>query len=198
MAWKRSGVRIPIAPQLSAEPRLSCYPGRRPAPIADYALVRAALGHQRDDSQISLFWLSREGRLPCRCGRWRAEARCATRVAGDVYGKRLRAGSKRETAGKRPGARGNIEGRRRAYLTNAGLRPHGRRCACCGSRNVAVARRTARSCSAEMPRPAACTAGLGDNGFPGRFEVLRMSCNEPRGAGEPVRARAASCATPQP
>ena len=29
---------------------------------ADYALLRAALGHQRDDSQISLFWLSREGR----------------------------------------------------------------------------------------------------------------------------------------
>ena len=55
--------------------------------------------------------------LPCRCGRWRAEARCDTRVAGDVYGKRLRAGSKWETAGKRPGARGNIEGRRRAYLT---------------------------------------------------------------------------------
>ena len=25
---------------------------------ADYALLRAALGHQRDDSQISLFWLS--------------------------------------------------------------------------------------------------------------------------------------------
>jgi hypothetical protein len=41
-------------------------------------------------------------------------------------------------------------------------------------------------------------AGLGDNGFPGRFQVLRMSCNEPRGAGEPVRARPASCATPQP
>jgi hypothetical protein len=32
------------------------------AQIADYALLRAALGHQRDDSQISLFWLSREGR----------------------------------------------------------------------------------------------------------------------------------------
>jgi hypothetical protein len=30
--------------------------------IADYALLRAALGHQCDDSQISLFWLSREGR----------------------------------------------------------------------------------------------------------------------------------------
>ena len=29
---------------------------------ADYALLRAALGHQRDDSQISLFWLSGEGR----------------------------------------------------------------------------------------------------------------------------------------
>ena len=96
-----------------------------------------------------------------------AEARCDTRVAGDVYGKRLRAGSKWETAGKRPGARGNIEGRRRAYLTNAGLRPHGRRCACCGSRNVAVARRTARSSSAEMPRPAACTAGLGTTTSPG-------------------------------
>jgi len=30
--------------------------------IADYALLGAALGHQCDDSQISLFWLSREGR----------------------------------------------------------------------------------------------------------------------------------------
>ena len=72
---------------------------------------------------------------PAGAGDGGAEVRCATRVAGDVYGKRLRAGSKWETAGKRPGARGNIEGRRRAYLANAGLRPHGRRCACCGSRN---------------------------------------------------------------
>jgi hypothetical protein len=126
-----------------------------------------------------------------------AEARGDTRVAGDVYGKRLRAGGKWETAGKRPGARGNIEGRRRAYLINAGLRPHGRRCACCGSRDVAVARRTARSGSAEMPRPTACTAGLGDYGFPGGFQVLRMSCKKSRGARELVRARAASCATPQ-
>lgn len=30
--------------------------------IADYALLGAALGHQCDDSQICLFWLSREGR----------------------------------------------------------------------------------------------------------------------------------------
>jgi hypothetical protein len=39
-------------------------PGRkhRLPHTADYALLRAALGHQRDDSQISLFWLSREGR----------------------------------------------------------------------------------------------------------------------------------------
>jgi hypothetical protein len=36
--------------------------GVGPRQIADYALLRAALGHQRDDSQISLFWLSREGR----------------------------------------------------------------------------------------------------------------------------------------
>jgi len=135
---------------------------------------------------------------PAGAGDGGAEVRCATRVAGDVYGKRLRAGSKWETAGKRPGARGNIEGRRRAYLANAGLRPHGRRCACCGSRDVAVARRRARSSSAETPRPAACTAGSGENGFPGGSQVLRMSCDESRGAGEPVRARAASCATPQP
>jgi hypothetical protein len=45
-----------------AEPLLSCDQGRRPAQIADYALLGAALGHQCDDSQISLFWLSREGR----------------------------------------------------------------------------------------------------------------------------------------
>ena len=31
-------------------------------PNADYAPLGAALGHQCDDSQISLFWLSREGR----------------------------------------------------------------------------------------------------------------------------------------
>jgi hypothetical protein len=30
---------------------------------ADYALLGAALGHQCDDSQISLFWLSWEGRI---------------------------------------------------------------------------------------------------------------------------------------
>jgi hypothetical protein len=36
--------------------------GAKAIQIADYALLRAALGHQRDDSQISLFWLSREGR----------------------------------------------------------------------------------------------------------------------------------------
>jgi hypothetical protein len=46
----------------TAEP-LSTRDSRIRAPeIADYALLRAALGHQRDDSQISLFWLSREGR----------------------------------------------------------------------------------------------------------------------------------------
>ena len=31
---------------------------------------------------------------------------------------------------------------------------------------------------------------LGDNDFPGRFQVLRMSCNEPRGRG---RTSARSC-----
>ena len=36
--------------------------GVGPRQIADYALLGAALGHQCDDSQISLFWLSREGR----------------------------------------------------------------------------------------------------------------------------------------
>jgi hypothetical protein len=47
----------------------AAHPGREGLPPtsqqahnADYALLRAALGHQRDDSQISLFWLSREGR----------------------------------------------------------------------------------------------------------------------------------------
>jgi len=76
----------------------------RAGQIADYALLGAALGHQCDDSQISMFWLSREGRTAL-------QVRATEGGAGDVYGKRLRAGSKWETAGERPGARGNIEGR---------------------------------------------------------------------------------------
>jgi hypothetical protein len=126
---------------------------------------------------------------PAGAGDGGAEDRCDTRVAADVYGKRLRAGGKWETAGKRPGARGNIEGRRRAYLTNAGLRPDGRRCACCGSGNVAVVRRTARSSSAAMPGRGLDGWAGGQRLPSGDSRVLRMSCSESRGAGEPVRAR---------
>ena len=79
------------------------------------------MGHQCDDSQISLFWLSWEGRTALQVRAMEGRKPGDTRVAGDVYGKRLRAGSKWETAGKRPGARGNIEGGRCAYLTNAEL-----------------------------------------------------------------------------
>jgi hypothetical protein len=129
---------------------------QREAPAAPDRRLRAAvsgLGSSvRRFADQPVLALSGRPHCPAGAGDGGAEARCDTRVAGDVYGKRLRAGSKWETAGKRPGAGGNIEGRRRAYLTSAGLRPHGRRCAYCGSGNVAVARRTARSSSAEMPR----------------------------------------------
>ena len=142
--------------------------------------------------------LSGRPHCPAGAGDGGAEARCDTRVAGDVYGKRLRAGSKWETAGKRPGAGGNIEGRRRAYLTSdkdfdptAGGAPT----AVQGTWRWPGARQ-----GAVRPRcrDVVCAAGLEDNGFPGRFQFLRMSCNESRGAGESVRARAPSCATPQP
>jgi hypothetical protein len=153
---------------------------QREAPAAPDRRLRAAvsgLGSSvRRFADQPVLALSGRPHCPAGAGDGGAEARCDTRVAGDVYGKRLRAGSKWETAGKRPGARGNIEGRRRAYLTNAGLRPHGRRCACCGSRNVAVARRRARSSSAEMPRPAHAGWFWGQRlprGIPGLAHVLR-------------------------
>jgi hypothetical protein len=47
-------------PEAGAAP--ICPSAPRAHQSADYALLRAAVGHQRDDSQISLFWLSREGR----------------------------------------------------------------------------------------------------------------------------------------
>lgn len=143
-------------------------PGRRPATDRRLRAAVSGLGSsvRRLADQPVLAFPGRP-HCPAGAGDGGAEVRCATRVAGDVYGKRLRAGSKWETAGKRPGARGNIEGRRRAYLANAGLRPHGRRCACCGSRNVAVARRRARSSSAEMPRPAHAWLVLGITASPG-------------------------------
>ncbi|MHB1594569.1 MAG: hypothetical protein ACYCO9_13280 [Streptosporangiaceae bacterium] len=68
---------------------------------ADYALLGAALSHQCDDSQITLFWLCREGRAALQAramGRWNP----VMLGSGVTYhGERLRDGSKREMAGKR-------------------------------------------------------------------------------------------------
>jgi hypothetical protein len=61
---------------------------------------------------------------------------------------------------------------------------YGRRCACCGLGDVAAAQHTARSCSAEMPRRVACTAGFGTMGLPEGFQILCLSCNESKGTGE--------------
>jgi hypothetical protein len=55
------------------------------------------------------------------------------------------------------------------------------RCACCGSGDVAVAQHTARSCSAEM---CGMYRWLRDNGLPGGFQVLCLSCNDSKGTGE--------------
>ena len=57
-------------------------------------------------------------------------------------------------------------------------------CACCGSGDMAVAQHTARSCSAEMPRRVACTAGFGIMASPEGFKSLRLSCNDLEGTGE--------------
>ena len=82
---------------------------------------------------------------------------------------------------KHPSAGGNIGGRRRADLVAQDFDFYGWRCACCGLGDVAAAQHTARSCSAE-------TCGmyrwLRDNGLPGGFQVLRLSCNESKGTGK--------------
>jgi hypothetical protein len=56
------GQWCPWADPLTQSEQVGERPRRRVEHIADYALLGAALGHQCDDSQISLFWLSREGR----------------------------------------------------------------------------------------------------------------------------------------
>jgi hypothetical protein len=47
-----------------------------------------------------------------------------------------------------------------------------------------VAQHTARSCSAEMPRRVACTAGFGTRASPEGFQILCLSCNDSKGTGE--------------
>ncbi|MGH3246603.1 MAG: hypothetical protein ACRDOI_10395 [Trebonia sp.] len=79
---------------------------------------------------------------------------------------------------KRPGAGGNIGGRRRADLVAQGFDLYGWRCACCGSGDVAVAQHAARSCSAET---CGMCRWLRDDGLPGGFQILCLSC---KGTGE--------------
>ena len=79
-------------------------------------------------------------------------------------------------ASKRPSAGGNIRRRRSAELVAQDFDFYGWQCACCGSGDVAVAQHTARSCSAEMPRRAACAAGFGrwsPRGIPDLAPVLQ-------------------------
>jgi hypothetical protein len=94
-----------------------------------------------------------------------------------------------ESASKHPSAGGNIGGRQRAELVAQDFDLYSWRCGCCGSGDVAVAQHTARSCSAEMPRRVACTAGFGtmaSRGIPDVVPVLQRL----QGHGRTVHARA--------
>jgi len=87
-------------------------------------------------------------------------------------------------ASKRPSAGGNIGGRRRADLVAQDFDLYGWRCACCGlggrgggsAHREKLFRRDAETCG--MYRR------LRDNGLPGGFQILCLSCNESKGTGE--------------
>jgi hypothetical protein len=102
-------------------------------------------------------------------------------VTYTANGSELAAGGACES--KRPSAGGNIGGRRRADLVAQDFDLYGWRCACCDWGDVAVAQPTARSCSAEMPRRVACTAGFGTMATP-RDSRSCQSCNDYEGTGE--------------
>ena len=89
-----------------------------------------------------------------------------------------------ESASKRPSAGGNIGGRRRAEQVAQDFDLYGWRCACCGSGDVAVAQHTARSCSAEMPRRVACTAGFGAMASPRDSRSCACPARTPKGTDE--------------
>lgn len=82
---------------------------------------------------------------------------------------------------KHPSAGGNIGGRQRAVVVAQDFDLCSWRCACCGSGDVAVVQHTARSCSAETR---GTCRWLRDNGSPGGFQILSLSCNDPKGTGE--------------
>ncbi len=87
-----------------------------------------------------------------------------------------------ETASKRPGAGGNIGGRLRADLVAQYFDLYGRRCACCGSGDAAVAEHTARSCSAETRgmhrrlRDSGFPEGTGERWTPAHIDGKRRCC----------------------
>jgi hypothetical protein len=85
-------------------------------------------------------------------------------------------------ASKRPGAGGNIGGRRRADLAAQDFDFHGWRCACCGSGDVAVAQHIDGK-----KRCYACN----------EIKLLEKEFGTDRTARD-GHARAARCATPQP
>ena len=94
-----------------------------------------------------------------------------------------------ESASKRPSAGGNIRGCRGADLVAQDFDLYGWRCACCGSGDVAVAQHTARSCSAEMPGRAACTAGFGTMACPRDCGPCACPATTPRARADGARSR---------
>ena len=91
-------------------------------------------------------------------------------------------------ASKRPSAGGNIGGRRRADLVAQDFDLYGWRCACCGLGDVAAAQHTARSCSAEMPRRVACTAGFGTIASPRDSRSCACPATSPRARANGARS----------
>jgi hypothetical protein len=117
-------------------------------------------------------------------GDGQAEARYAIGVNCDLCGNGSALAAGGESAGKHPGAGGNIGGRQRAELLAQDFDLFGWRCGCCGSGDVAVAQHTARSCPAEMPGRAASTAGFGTMASPKGSRSCARPAATPRGTGE--------------
>jgi len=128
-----------------------------------------------------LAWEARTGRQMR--GDGEAEAKYDTGVNCDLCGHQLAAD--RESTSKRPGAGGNIGGRRRADLAAQDFDLCGWQCACCGPGGLAVAQPTARSCPAG-------TRGecrwLRDDGFPAGFQALCLSGNDCKGTARSAAA----------
>jgi hypothetical protein len=118
-----------------------------------------------------------------------AEAKYDIRVNCYLYGKRLRAGSRWGVCEQTPECRREHRRSPARLPSGAGLRPL--RLAVRLLRlwgDVAAAQHTARSCSAEMPRRAACTAGFGTMAAPRDSRSCACPATSPRARANGARS----------